>query len=414
MQIRARNVLIFVFLYSFVGMGIADSFPEIIFLRYISDLLIVFLLFFIFYTHNFKVKHLGYSIPVILVLLFFITLLSYPFVSNDSPIFYLWGFRNLFKWFILWWAGTIFFEKNDFFLLSKILLTFVVLNTPIMLFQGLVLNWNQDIVGGISGLLTGVNAFTNIQIIMACILAISLYSLGKINLKIAFIVLVCCLTQAAIAELKFFYIEFIFILFILFCFIENKAKIVPLYVIALIIFSLAVSLIAIFYPVYDGFFLNSENYINASESNYAERSDLGIDRGNAIPLILDHFLKSPIQKMLGLGLGVAEPCAFMKSNFIVTYGSSHINLFVHGVTLLESGLCGLFLYYLFFILIIVKCLRGKNNSIISPIGITICSLSILVSFYNLSLRMDSGIPIFIFLSFFVLRNQTNSSNVDLL
>ena len=265
-----------------------------------------------------------------------------------------------------------------------------------MIYQGMILNLFGDNVGGLWGTQTGVNGFTNILLILSNIVALVLLSKKRATYFFTMCIFLCSFIQAAVAELKFYFIEFSILMLLCFFFAKNRTRLMPLMGLSFFFLSIGLSLMVIFYAGNQDFF-TLDSMLSYSQESYASYSG-GIDRTTALPLISTMFLTSPDKFLFGIGLGNAEFTTLYAPLFIQKYEFLHIYFFSHGMLFLETGIIGLVLYCLFFISIFAHCFKLRENEDASVALV----LSLMVFFlicYNPSMRIDSAFLVFTFLAF---------------
>ena len=339
----------------------------------------------------------------ILYCLLIITLISY-LLHYENIFFYIWGIRNLFRFFLYMHVCICFMKKKDFTSFCNITFFFLLVNTPIMFYQGVVMHLFGDNVGGLFGTTTGVNAYTNIHLVLSTIVAISLFTKKKISIEYLSLIILCCFLQAALAEVKFYYIEFVLIIICMFTFSKEKKILFPLILTSSIIFSIGLFMMFFFYQGNVDFF-NLDSIFSYSDEAYASHSE-GIDRATALPLIKKLFLMNPLDFLFGIGLGNAELTQLYTPKFISNYGYFHIYFFSHAMLFLETGLIGIILYSLFFIIYFIF-IYPKREKIQNLVGISLIPLIFCLCIYNQSMRLDSAFLVYTFLSMPYTRDEVN-------
>lgn len=408
MSISIRSIIIFLFSYTFINLGVIEIFPFLSALKYVSDILIIILFVSILrkknkYEFNSPILR---QLKIILFSLFFLTLLSY-FLHHENFFYYLWGLRNLFKYFIFWYACTLFLKKDDFYLFAKISFAALFINTPIMIYQAMILNLFGDNVGGLWGTITGVNGYTNIHLVLSNIIVFVLLSKKRISYFFAISIILCSCIQAAVAELKFFFIELALILFLSFIFSKNRTRLIPIITASFFILSIGISLLVYVYDYTENFF-TFDSISSYSENGYGSYSH-GIDRMTALPLIKTMFLTTIDKFLLGIGLGNAEFTILYTPIFMQKFKILHIYFFSHGMLFLETGLLGLILYYLFFLLPVPYYYRNRTNED-SQTALVLTFLILTFTFYNQSMRIDSALLVFPFLAFPFISSKRLNTN----
>ena len=133
------------------------------------------------------------------------------FVVYGSPLLYLWGLRNIFRYYILVWACSIFLDLTDIpRMLSYFKMAFVI-NLVLCTIE-YAMGYRGDNIGGMFGTASGCNGYLNLFLII--IVAISMIEyLNKVRSigELVFILL-GSFYMMAIAELKVFVFELLAIL----------------------------------------------------------------------------------------------------------------------------------------------------------------------------------------------------------
>ena len=258
----------------------------------------------------------------------------------------------------------------------------------------MILNIFGDNVGGLWGTTAGVNGYTNIHLVLSNIFALVLLSKKRISYFLTACIILCSCIQAAVAELKFFFIEFVILLSLTFIFSKNKIRLLPIITASFFVLSLGLSLLVFVYDYTENFF-TFDSISSYSEKSYASHS-AGMDRMTALPLIKTMFLTTIDKFLLGIGLGNAEITTLYTPIFMQKFEFLHIYFFSHGMLFLETGLLGLILYYLFFLLPVPYYYRNRTNED-SQTALVLTFLILTFTFYNQSMRIDSALLVFPFL-----------------
>ncbi|MBO4828715.1 MAG: hypothetical protein J5534_04675 [Fibrobacter sp.] len=392
MKLSARSIIFGMFIWFFIGTGVVELFPVLSPMKYLPDICIVVLLL------CGKKNTIGQSYNpfsrIILCALFLETLVSY-WLHYENWFYYVWGLRNLFRFFLYLHVCIRFLKKSDFAVLCKITLAFLLVNTPIMFYQGAIMKLFGDNVGGLFGTVTGANGYTNIHLVLSTIIAVTLYSKRNISIVYLLTIFLCCFLQAALSELKFYYVEFVVIVVGCFLFSKEKQRLTPLFWLSIIVLMIGVLLINYFYPSYESFF-NFDTMMEYSERSYGSRN-AGIDRTTALPIIKMNFLSETKDFLLGIGLGNAEYTQLYTPDFIARFGYFRIYFFSHAMLFLETGIIGIVLYALFFINYLVSRFPQRNK-MQDLVGMSLIPLIFCICVYNQSMRIESAFLVYTFLA----------------
>ncbi|EGC90820.1 conserved domain protein [Turicibacter sp. HGF1] len=370
------------------------------FIKYAFDIIWFFLLL-TMVTKKKRIVDSKTKIIINFVLLFFLfTVLNYV-LKFQSPLYYLWGFRNNFRGFVFFFGVVYYFDENDINKAFKYLNIIFHINTIFMLFQFLLLGYKQDHLGGIFGVTQGCNAYVNL---FFCIM-LSIYFVSYLEKKQGIINtvfnIVIMLVLAAMAELKFFYIEFLIIL--LFGILVTKFSLKKICVIICSFIALSIGY-KVFLQVFPDIDLTISGLFEYASSNKGYTSSGDLNRLSFIGTINDSFLYTPFLQLTGLGLGncdYASGIDFLMTPFYLHFEWIHYAWMSTTFMYLENGLVGLCFLFGFFIIIGVQNLMSTNNrhlKFYKQICLLCCLVGILNIFYNISMRLESGYMLYFILA----------------
>lgn len=265
------------------------------------------------------------------------------------------------------------------------------INGVIMMIQYFVFGLNQDYLGGIFGNHQGCNGPLNIFFVVIVSYSVLAYMNKKESLNSLIIKCGLALALAGLAELKYFYIEFVII--VAFAFLTTGFTWRKLGLVFFAIVGLAVGIQIIDKLFGMGYVFNIDFIIKDSTSGgYTSTGDLS--RGAFIAAIENGFLDTAWKKLFGLGLGNCESGTIFAdaTPFYLRYRVLHYDWFASMHTFLEQGWCGLLFYGVFFLMIAVFTFRfGKKydmDSFYIKLTCLYAILFLLVFFYNQTLRQD--------------------------
>lgn len=368
--------------------------PSII--KYSIDFAWISATLFMLLTKRIKLKQV---LPFVAFVAVFICYCLVIYLFNYQSVFYfLWGFRNNFRFYLSFLAIIIFLDRDDIKCIFKWLDILFIINIFVSLYQIFVLNYTKDFCGGIFGTETGSNASS--LLFFSIVTAKSLLQYMNGNEKAT----VCCfkcataLLLAAFAELKFFFVVFIFILIIA-SFITSFS---PRKLVILLLLAVLVNISGSLYRMLFESELSIDSILaHFTYEHYASAEDVG--RFTAIPRISKTIHTDWLSKLFGMGLGNCDTAAFSICNtpFFQSHSSMNYIWFSSACWFLETGFVGLAAYLGFFVFCFVKAFklmkRKIGNLLYSQLSIIMSILCISLTFYNASLRTEIGL-----LAFFVL------------
>lgn len=385
-------LLWFIFLFPFLMAFLTELLNMPSFVKYLVDAAYVIAFMFVFFRRMALLNR-----KVMPFVMFFIAFLLYTFTVHifnfQSPFYYLWGFRNNFRFYIVFLLYTAFFAEEEMHKCFKIIDCLFWVNIFLSVFQFLVLGYEQDYLGGIFGVEKGCNAFT--FIFFSIVISKSILSFMNKSEKPLLCLAKCgaSLIVAAMAELKFYFLLFVFILAfsaLITRFSFRKFFIMLVFTVMLIFASLLLATI-----FKDDGMLSLDGIVEMmTASNYATAEDLG--RFTAIPTISKNILTKPLEKIFGLGLGNCDTSAFAICNtpFYQSHSYLHYDWFSSAIMFLETGYVGLIAYMGFFVLCFVmarKHFKNKTaNELFCQISMLISFICIIMVFYNSALRTEAA------------------------
>lgn len=331
---------------------------------------------------------------------FFVYTVLMHMLNFQSPFYYLWGFRNNFRFFIAFILYSAFFEEDDLRNVLKVFDMLFWVNAVVSVFQFAVLGYEQDHLGGIFGVEKGCNAFTLIFFSVVVSKSILAFMSRKENSLLCFAKCGISLLVAAMAELKVYFIIFPFILIasaLITRFSFRKLSLMLVSTVMLIVASVIITTI-----FKDDDIVSVKGLIETiTATNYSTSEDLG--RFYAIPTISRNILTKPWEKLFGLGLGNCDTSSFAICNtpFYMSHSYLHYEWFSSATMFLETGYVGLAVYLSFFVICFVVARKrmksGLSDELFCQISMIASLICVIMFFYNSALRTEAA-----YISFFAL------------
>ena len=402
-RIKAKNILTFALIFSLFYRSLVDYLHVFSACRYIIDFCLILM---IGLTFTYK-KRMSRSQK--LVLRFTVIYYLYCFVTYffhfQSFVYLAYGTIYRFRYYAFAILCLVWYKKTDIEKINKCISILFYINALITLFQYFILGVYGDYLGGLFGNTQGCNAYSNLFLIVTITLS-GVNFLEKREKPAEFVSkLLICFVIAAIAELKFFFIEFIVLIAFAIFFTGFSWKKVFLAMGAIVALIGGFVVFANTYS-YGKDFLNLDVWIKLATSGGYSAGYGGTGEVNRLTfasVILQRFLSTPLKRLFGLGLGNCSYSSitlfntpFYEANYLTRY-----EWFTSSHTLLEQGWIGFAFYVGFFVLVFVKAykqLRKKESDKASCYIAEIMSvMGVILMIYNNSLTMESG-----FLFYFVL------------
>ena len=331
------------------------------------------------------------------------TLLTYV-INYQSVAYYLWGVRNNFRVYVAFFAFATFLDVQDIKDYLKLFDSLFWINAVVCVFQFFVLGLNQDFLGGLFGTQKGCNAYTSMFFTIVVIKAIVYYLNKKENLLYCASKCIVALIISAMAEIKFFFIEFVLILVLSVFFTNFSWRKVILIIVGFSGIILGVSLLSIIFPSTLGF-LDIESLIEATTSDKGYTATGDLNRLNAIAVISEEYLTEFDEQIIGLGLGNCDTATyeFLATPFYEEYSWLHYFWFSTAHTFFETGYIGLLFFFGFFVLCfgVSKSIGAKHKEykMYCDIASIMAISCVLIATYNSSLRTEAGYMAYLVLAF---------------
>lgn len=371
-------------------------------IRYVIDIAWFTLLFLLLWFGQLgKTKNTG-SLAAWAIAFFAYTLLVYM-VQYQSGLYYLWGVRNNFRFYAVFFAFAMFLTQKDIEDYLNVFDNLFWLNAVVSIIQYFFLKLKGDHLGGIFPTATGGNAYTNIFFLIIITKSVIHYLEKKEKTELCVAKCATTLLVAALAELKFFFVEFVLVIALAVLFTNFTWRKLWLIVGGITAVILGAALLVIIFPDFAGFF-SVDWFMESGTSNKGYTSSGDLNRLNSIPIINELWLTNWSQRLFGLGLGNCDTSTFdfLQTPFNTAYHDMHYTWLSYAFMYLECGWIGLIFYFGFFVLVFFKVWKiekrseemAKSYCRIARIMAILCAV---ISIYNASLRAEAG-----YMAYFVL------------
>ena len=342
-----------------------------------------------------------------------ITLIGF-ILNIGAPQYYLWGFRNNFRFFVYFLACITFLDGesvDDYLWLMNMA---YYLHFAAVLVQYLAFGIKQDYLGGIFGTQAGNNGFSLIFILIIMTYSLLRY-LNKREALLTFAVKgIMAILISVHSELKFFFVAYALI--VVLCLLFTKFSYKKLYITVCVFVGIAVGvelLTKIFPYSEDWFSWDTMVETVFSGQGYTGKGDF--NRMTAIPTVWNMFLETWGKRLFGLGLGNCDNSAFsfLTTPFYVKYNHLHYHWFSSSFALVETGLLGLGAYILFFVMTFLGVNKRQKTE---EADIVHCQLAnvmsivaIILIVYNQSMRTEAGYMMYFVLALPFIRKKCEKS-----
>lgn len=392
-------------------------FPPLI--SYITDLVNLALLIQMLLERNRILPKIGAKNVRNAILLFALFCALGAALRLVPPPLAIWAARNTFRGVVFFLACVRFFDAKDCKKVFDIFFVLQILNTVLSLFQYFAQGFNQDRLGGIFGTQVGCNAFTNIFFVILLTYYCAAYINNTEPLWKLIGILATTMLIAALAELKFYYIEYVMIVGLCVIFSKFSRKTIILIVSAFTMWIAGLFILNQIFPWHFEVIINPSKlrwYASMEEGGY------NIGRLKAFSRINQLFFKGDVSKLLfGYGFGACEHSrfSFLTSEFYKINGDYHYAWFAHMKLFLETGYVGIILFIHIFISMFIYATKnkkkGSNDSYFLCVAIFLQVLSpvlIINLWYNHAILSEIQYFIYTGLAMFLVVYKDFSEKLD--
>lgn len=383
-------------------------------LKYGADVLLIALVLCSIKKGRLSIRRNTKPLFILVVLLFGYAILLHS-LQFQSAFYFLWGCRNLFRFYIAFfaYANLMRWESIEKWFACVDIIFWI--NVALSIIQFVFLGVRQDNLGGVFGISGGVNGYT---IPLLCIVVVRHICLAfdlRESIWKCIMVCVASLLVAAMAELKFFFVVFVFSLVVAAVLSKFSFKKVALLIIAVLAAFACAQVLVYWFGFKE--FLTIEGIVEiATRVSYSNSSANDVNRLSAISTLNRVILKSPLQRVCGLGLGNCDVSNFAIFNtpFGVRYSYLHYTWFAAPMVYLEMGYVGLTLYILFFVICFCLSYRAfrqkRGNRLYCQMAIIMSISCCMLAFYNASLRYEVAYIIYFVLALPFIRQSAEENN----
>ena len=288
--------------------------------NYVTDIINILAFIIAIGTYIKRKQQLNIKLTTKIVIAMIIFSIIGLIINGQSILLYIWGFRNIYRFFGFIFSCIVLLQKEDIKKIFSILNVFLIINFILCIYQYFILHVGGDHIGGIFGTATGVNGYMNIYLVIMFSYALADYLYKNKSFTYLIVVSIIVLFIAAISELKMFFVEFIIIAFLGVLLSNFNRRTFLLVAVSALGLYVSVNVLYVIYPSFKDFF-NADTIISySSERGYSTEDEL--NRLTAIKTIDKMFLDNTSKKILGIGLGSAETSQIktFNSSFFDKYG----------------------------------------------------------------------------------------------
>ena len=381
------------------------------FIKYLPDGILLVMLLLCIGRKKAVIKR-NVLLPLKVALAFFIFCFLVYLFRYQSVAYFLWGFRNNFRFYIAFFVFVAYLDETDVGTWFKTMDILFWVNAVLSVLQFVVLGIDGDSLGGIFGIQGGSNGFT--MCFMSVVVGKSLLENFHGEEKTVMSLLKCAaaIMIATMAEMKFFFFVMIYLLIAAAIMTHFSAKKVIYLLLTLGSLMLAAALLVEWFG-FEGFFSLERLWESATQQNYSSSGD--INRLSAIPGLIQRLDLSLLEQTFGMGLGNCDTSAFAVCNtpFYQQYGYLHYTWFTSAMVFLETGYVGLGIYLSFFAVCFYRARKnnkdGVGNQLFNRLAVIMSLLCAVLVVYNSSLRIEAGYMVYFVLALPFMRQSSEDT-----
>lgn len=305
--------------------------------------------------------------------------------NGVSPLSALWQFITFSRPFVYGFLALSYWDVDRFDAVFHRLVGLQWINAACAAFQFLILGLNQDLVGGMFGSWWGCNLPLNIYL---CIVTSAMFSAylnrhWDVNAQTLVASCLCSLWVAAVAELKFFYLEFVLILVCSFLLCRPTVKKFALVLFALLVLVVGFSLFSSVFPERAANMLDFDTLYGEAnlrgEGYPISRIEVYKDLGEIV------FFSNPLKQFIGLGLGASanSSIAIFTSPIAMFYANYKFGLLQSVLLCVDIGYIGTALYIgLLLSFGVATWINRAENRFLSLFSVIVITVFIVNIYYN--------------------------------
>lgn len=397
-RIRVKNrtfiqwIVMVVALWSVLMKPISGLPGALTYLKYAPDGILLVMLFLVFRRQQIMLRR--DLLPLLLIVVgFFIYCLLGNILQYQSAAYFLWGFRNNFRFYIAFFAFITYLDEDDVSTWFRVIEILFWVNAALSVIQFVLLGIGGDFLGGIFGIVGASNGYTLVFLSIVVGKALLEAFDGSRPFWGCMIKCMVSIAVAAMAELKFYFVVVVLLMI--------GATVLTRFSVRKLIFLLLGAGALMTGAVLLAEWFGSHNFLSlnkiwefATKESYASEGD--INRLSAVSSLSEQILTKPVQQLFGLGLGNCDTSAFAVCNtpFYRKNSYLHYTWFTSAMIFLETGYCGLSIYSGFFVANFGQSYKRfvsrNGNQLYNRLAILTAVLCLILLVYDSSTRTEPG------------------------
>lgn len=381
-------------LMSFATLFLVQTFNISSVIYFLIDIPIVVM----FWQNKSRIINACLSKPVFLITITLLVIFGFMLIGgivNSVPLGnIIYGIYKYYRGFIFFYCTLALCDDNSIeHTYGFIKLSFAI-NVVLSIVEFFLFGINQDLLGGIFGTIIGVNQYTNLYFVI-----ISVYCIEKIlnrdvenkkNYKQIITMSIMMLAIAALAEIKYFFAEFLILFLIAYICLPKKLKSVIGMGVVLLSIVICYNILLQIFPEFSDLVrqLKLGGMVRLADLQRHYSTDYDIGRAVVFSYSNKNLLPAKINQIFGMGIGNVTSSNMVNNSFWIKNQLTHYDQFYTSYLYNEQGIIGFILYCLVFfeiLLIGIKAVFQRNKRKYGTMLVMLVCGCIMIFAYNMAL-----------------------------
>lgn len=331
------------------------------------------------------------------------------------------GIYKYFRGFVFFYCVLAFVDLKSIGQTLEMINVIFWINIILTMVEFFLLGIDQDLLGGVFGLVVGVNQYTNMFFLI-----VSVYCIEKIvkrdtdqkKYRMILVVSGLMLVVAALAEMKYFFAEFIVLFVIAYLCLPKKIKSLIGVVLVLVCVIACYNILIRNFPEFANlaYELKQGGFARLADLQRHYSTDYDIGRAVVFSYSNRYLLPKSINQWFGMGIGSVSSSGIVDNSFWLKNQATHYDQFYTAYLYNEQGGIGFVLYCLIYLELLIIGIRAVWCQKTRKYGTMLIMLvvgCIMIFAYNMALYSQLSFIMFWALAVLVKKSAQCFINVDL-
>lgn len=318
-----------------------------------------------------------------------------------------WGVRNYGRFFLFYALARTLWSEEDVKSIEELFLKLFPIHMILIAFQYILEGLSQDFLSGLFGKTGGGNGGLMIYLSIILCIIMCQFEFKKMSTRKFLCYLLLTLVNAALSELKFFFVMAILLVVWYLAMLKRKGRGMILALFFVIALYIGMQIFYYVFPAWENY-LSFDNIVTmiSDQEIYASQFDVGRTAvfSKLSPVITKWAGKDALLFGIGLGNGdYSDTFSVLNSEFYKVYGFMHYTWLSLGYLFVEVGYVGMIAYISFFVVLEIKAIIAyqKRSTYYNLLGTFFPIVFMIIIMYNSTLRSN-----YAYMAFAVLTWQT--------